>query len=213
MITVKEAQELREKELDLTNYVSGLEVGKHGDLSRSEKINITKQINHAKQSLQTIEEQLKDAPPRPLAPEDCWTRLCVEFNYKAKFEEENIKFLGKLQEQGVGYTLGWYAAEIIKAEHKAYQTAWFYKLEEIEDLAARLDKFFEIFPVVVEEYNKVIIQKARNRTSRSTSQMSNMVEDAQLEALTELYESFTQWEGYRINRIKGHFQSWKEIQS
>ena len=53
-----------------------------------------------------------------------------------------------------------------------------------------------------------MLRGARKQTSKSTSQSSNLVEAAQLEAVAEMLDGL---DTYRVEWTKSHFESWKEL--
>lgn len=211
-MNAKEAQNLRMDAAQVRENISELEA-QHKTASRGEKITITKKLNEAKETLRVLDAKLYDAPPAPMNPSDIWEALTYTLNYEDAYQKDLAEFNEKITTQGIGHTVSWYGVGIIKSEKRAQLTRWFKRLEEEENLEVRLDKFFK---VMVTEFKTQlldsILRGARKQTSQSTSQMSNMVEAAQLEVTAELYEEFFGDFGYKLNRIEAKYNSWKEIQ-
>lgn len=211
-MTIKEAQELRETADKLRQHIQHLEESKPVTLSKGAKIALGQEIAKAKRSLEAINEELKDAPKPPLDPEECWLQIKTIFDYQAKYESSQAEFIARLLEgdYGVSYTISWRAVDLIKLEKQAKLTMW---VDNIP--GASVDKvahFLESIDGFKADVESLILSRASSRTSRSTSQASNFVEDCELEALSGLYDDLTRWDGYRIGVVKERFESWKGLQ-
>ena len=218
MLSVKQAEELKrqvsvlEETLVLKSKLLGQNQICPVSRTRSEKIMIGKEIKLVQEEINQIKEQLQQqAPPSPWEPEQVWMSISSIFQYRQQFEKDKAEFIEKIN-NSVSYGLEWYASSIVKSEKAYYLTDWVERLEEIENLVERIEMFYARLPKFIESLTGEVLQGARKQTSKSTSQSSNLVEAANLEATAELLEKLTSWSN-GLNKIQGHFNSGKELQN
>lgn len=215
MLSVKMAQDLRVELKDLQDELKQLEQ-QHAVLKtnkdRAGMVQLTKHINSHKERIERINEALKDAPVEPWEPERVWETIVHSFSYTKDFEKDKAKFLEDVTKH-IGYTLEWQAAGIVQSEKKANLTKWVDNLTEKFELPERIEKFYERLLEFVKQLQEEVLRGARRQTSMSTSESSNLVERARLEATADLLDNITNWGGLGITRAKEHYESWKELQS
>lgn len=210
MLSVKEAQEFRQilvgQETKLKNLKQQRDEFK-ARKDRAGQLKVAKEITATEGYLASLKSNLADAPVEPWEPIKVWEVIISHFNYQKTFEKDLAEFLTKA-EGNVSYCLEWYACEIVKSQKKAQLTAWVHQLENIEDVTERVDTFYKYLPEFTQRMNEEVLRRARKQTSKSTSQSSNLVEAAQLEAVAEMLDGL---DTYRVEWSKKHFESWKEL--
>lgn len=213
MLSVKMAQGLRVDLKDLQDELKQLKqnhaVAKTNK-DRAGMVQLTKHINSHEERINRINEALKDAPVEPWEPEQVWLAIVSSFHYVKDFEKDKAGFLEDISKD-IGYTLEWKTAGIVQSEKKAHLTKWVDGLVEKFEPAERVEKFYEYLPKFIEQLQGEVLRGARRQTSMSTSESSNLVERARLEATADLLDNLTNWGGFGINRAKEHFESWKEL--
>jgi hypothetical protein len=107
---------------------------------------------------------------------------------KAKIDEYMTKMRGN-----IAYNLGWYMADMVKAESRAkYYSRIIYQIQQLEgsDQAINtLPKLLDLIAYFNKDLQEKVNQHARKLISRSSLGSANMVEDCEIECYADLIDS------------------------